>query len=555
MKHENGQYADIAITGAAIIDGSGAPRRLGSVLVKDAEILEVGEELSAPVSASRVIDATGLVVAPGFIDTHIHSDVDLLWNRQHAATLRQGVTTHILGQDGMSYAPLSGANLVSYRKYLAAVNGMPAIQWDWTSVAEFRKCFDETVAVNTAYQVPHGTVRFEVTGMSPQPMRGGDLAAACDLVRASFEQGAVALSTGLSYFPGSFADTEELVALCEIASEFDRPYVTHLRSVFAGERFDPLDEALGIARRTGVKLHVSHYRTTPATVGRASELLAKLDDAYRDGVDVSLDTYPYLYGSGPLHIGLPPWAFEGGLAKTLQRLADGALRPALVDGIENSLADLDGRLTHVPAAPWYEGRQLRDVASERGQSIPELACDLLLENELDVTYHLGTDRLLRDTVANAQFEHDCLEVLERPYSMVGSDGIYVGRNPHERAFGTFPRLLRIAREHDFSLEKMVQRMTLAAAERFSLPGRGILKPGAAADLVVFDPALVREGATPAEPRRGPVGIVMVLVNGEIAVDNGAVTGIFAGRALCPASASASDQTAHSPRATSTVVRR
>jgi N-acyl-D-amino-acid deacylase len=524
---------DIAIVGATIVDGSGAAPRMGTVLVKDGKVLEVTEGRAAPSGASRVIDATGLVAAPGFIDTHIHSDVDLLWNRQHAGTLMQGITTHILGQDGMSYAPLSASNLAAYRKYLAAVDGAPPIQWDWTSVAEFRERFDKTVAANTAYLVPHGTVRFEVAGMSPLPMRGRELAAACDLVRSSLAEGAVGLSTGLSYFPGSFSDTEELAALCEVAREFGRPYVSHLRSVFAAERFDPVDEALTLARRTGVKLHVSHYRTTPATIGRVTEVLDKLDRAFDDGLDVSLDTYPYLYGSGPLHIGLPPWAFEGGVEQTLERLADPALRPSLVRGIENNLADLDGRLTNVPASPWYEGRQLRDVAAERGQSIAELACDLLLENELDVTYHLGTDSLLADAQANMQFENDCLEVLDRPYSMVGSDGIYVGRNPHERAYGTFPKLLRLAREHGFALEKMVHRMTKAAAERFSLPGRGVLKEGGAADIVLFDPITVRERATPATPRRSPHGIEMVLVNGEIAVDNGAVTGIFGGRALRP----------------------
>lgn len=523
---------DLVIRDVRVLDGRAGPPRSASICVDGARISEIRES-TAPVHGRQVIEGRGLVAAPGFVDAHVHSDVDLLWNRQHAASLLQGVTTHVLGQDGLSYAPLSPDNLRRYRPYLAPINGDPAISWDWSSVGDFRRRFDGSVALNTAYLVPHGTVRFEASGMHPAPLVGSQLDAMCSLVEEAFEQGAAGLSTGLSYFPGSYADTEELVALCHLARKYERPYVTHLRTVFPGDRFDPMDEALEIARRTGVSLHISHYRTTVATVGRADEVMAKLDAAHEEGIEVSFDMYPYLYGSGPLYIALPPWAFEGGLDATLDRLADPRQRPALVRGIESNVITIEGAFTHVPHHPEYVGRSLPDVAAERGCSVADLVCDLLLEEKLEVMFHQGTPEIMADRARLEQFERDVFELLDRPYAMVGSDGVFLGRVPHERGFSSFPRLLRMAREHRFPLEKLVNRCSTVAAERFGLTDRGALEPGMAADVVLFDPATVRETSTPDRPRRGPEGVPVVIVNGQVVVDEGNVTGLLAGRALAP----------------------
>lgn len=537
VRVENGNHerqADLVISDVLIIDGKGLAPRHGSILVKDGVIVEVDYTNPLRSDGQRVIEGKRSVAAPGFIDTHIHSDVDLLWNRQHAATLSQGVTTHILGQDGLSYAPLSQANLALFREYLSPVNGLPPISWNWSSVAEFRERFDRKVSVNTAYLVPHGTLRFEISGMSQSLLDKNSLDSMCALLRKSLEEGGAGFSTGLSYFPGSYADTSELIALCRVLKEFDRPYVTHTRSVFSHGYVEPIAEAVNIARETGVKVHISHWRTTGETVGHVDQMMATIDAAYNEGVDITLDTYPYFYGSGPLYIGLPAWAFEGGLKDTLARLANPDLRQALITGIEENKIDVSQvMLTYLRNQPEYAGIELPDLASRRHQSIPDLICDLLLDNELDVGEHMGTKGMLENESLMRMSEADCLNILDRPYTMIGSDGIYVGRSPHERGFGTFARLIRLAREHKFPLEKLINRMSSSAARRFSLQGRGIIEAGAAADLVVFNPLTTRECSSPQYPRRGPIGISLVTVNGEIAVEEGMVTGLFAGRAVSP----------------------
>ncbi|MPZ92740.1 MAG: amidohydrolase family protein [Actinobacteria bacterium] len=521
---------ELVIDSVEIVDGRGGPSWPGAITVRDGRISEVIRGGTDYHRGRRVLNGEGMVAAPGFIDAHQHTDVNLLVDRQHAATLSQGVTTHVIGQDGLSYAPCDRADLDSYKKYVAPINGTP-LSWDWSSVADFRRQFDGTVAVNTAYQVPHGTVRFQVSGMSNAQLVGKALHQACHLLEEAFDQGAVGFSTGLSYFPGSFAHTEEIVALCKVAERRGRPYVTHVRSVFPHGYIDPMEEAIEIARRTGVKLHISHYRTTATTVGRPDEVMAKLDEAYAQGVDITFDMYPYLYGSGPLHIGLPPWAFEDGLQKTLTRLADPRLRDALITGIRQNTVKLEGRFTHVPSHPEYEGRALDEVAGQHGQGVADFVCDLLLEEQLDVTFHQGTPDLLDDQEKNRRFERDCLELLDRPFAMVGSDGIYLGKYPHERGYGTFPRLIRLAREHGFPISKLVNRMTNVPAQRFALADRGVIATGAAADLVVFDPAATRELATVDRPRELPEGISIVVVNGQLALDRGRPTGLMAGRAL------------------------
>ena len=241
---------DLLIRGGVVIDGSGSKTYPADVAISSGRIEYVGPLEGA--QADRVIEAAGVTVVPGFIDSHVHADVMLLHDPQHAAGLCQGVTTEILGQDGLSYAPLSPLNLQLCRRYLAGLNGNPPILWDWSSVAEFRSRFNGTVAVNTAYLIPHNAVRLETTGWRDVPLRGDDLRSAQDIIRRGLDEGAVGFSTGLSYFPGAYSDTDEIVALCRPVAERDSPYVVHLRTVFRAQPFDPVEEALEIGRRSGV---------------------------------------------------------------------------------------------------------------------------------------------------------------------------------------------------------------------------------------------------------------------------------------------------------------
>lgn len=519
---------DIAIVGGEVIDGTGRARFRADVYVKDGKIAAIvrsGEALEA----WETIDAREKVVTPGFIDTHTHSDIMLLWDRQHANGLHQGVTTEVLGQDGLSYAPLGKPNLEMYAKFLAGLNGRPDIPWDWSSVLEYRKKFDGTVAVNTVYQVPHGALRLETVGAGDVPLTGENMKKAKELLDRGLKEGAAAFSTGLSYFPASYSDTEELVELCRTVAENDSLYVTHTRSVYRDEYFDPIVEAIEIAERSGCKLHISHYRTTPQTAGKVEEVMKDIDAAYNRGVDVTAELYPYPSGSGYAVIFLPPFVVDGGYEAALERLADRSLRQRIIEGIERNLIACEGYFTHLRRNVTYVGRSFAEVAAERDQSVPDMICDILLEEELEVGFYSTPP--FDDPETWEQINKDALELLSRPYYMVGSDGIPLGKNPHPRAFGTFPRLLRFCREYGFPLETMVNRMTLTPATRFGLKDRGVVAEGKAADLVVFDPRRVTDTATYQLSRSAPVGISHVLVNGEVAVRDEKVTGIFAGRAL------------------------
>lgn len=527
---------DILIKNGTVIDGTGRPGRRADVGINGDRIAAVGDLSGPDVTAGTVIDAAGKVVCPGFIDTHVHSDLMLLADPVHEAALRQGVTTEILGQDGLSYAPLSAENLRAYRRYLAGLNGNPDLPYTWSTVAEFRACFDRTVAVNTAYLVPHGAVRLEAVGFRDVPLVGEALERARRLLAQSLEAGAVGFSTGLSYYPCSWADTEELVELGKVAARYDRPYVTHLRTVFRGEPFDPVEEALEVGRRAGVKVHFSHFRTGPLTAGQVERLLAPIDRAKAEGVDCTLETYPYPTGSSQGVMFLPPWAHDGGPDALLARLRDPEARRRLAREIDYAyLGSARGArgwhelvFSYLPKNSELVGLTFAEAARRRGQEVPELLCDLLLEEE----FRVGFWGLPPEPEVWAQIDRDIMALLSRPDYMVGSDAIWVGQRPHPRAYGCFARILGpLRRRFGVPLELLINRMTAVPAARFGLTGRGVLAPGKFADVVVFDPEAITDTSTYEDPRRPAVGVGWVLVNGQPALAGGKPTGILAGRAV------------------------
>jgi N-acyl-D-amino-acid deacylase len=524
---------DLVVSGGTVVDGSGAPGYRADVGVEGETIAAIGDLGRA--EARRVIDATGLVVSPGFVDPHTHAEGALLTDPQHAMGLRQGITTELLGIDGMSYAPLSGPNYRLYRRWLSGLLGDPPEDLDMSSVAAFRRHYHRKVAVNTAYLVPFATVRLEVLGFRDAPLRGPELDAARRLVSDGLEQGAVGFSTGSKYYPGPWGETAELIALCEPVRAAGAVYMCEPRSANLERAHggSGVAEALEVARRTGVRLHFAHYRTAPETAGRIDTIMRLIDPAKAEGLDVTFDIYPYPAGSSIAVSYVPAWAQEGGPMVILRRLADPGDRRRIAAALDQDasipLAQLVCSYAGKDAA--LEGMSLADLAARRGgRSLGEALCDLLLSQDLAVGHVAAPPR---STALWRQVSRDSMALLARADYMVCSDITPAGSMPHPRSYGAFPRFLgRLRREFGgLSLEAMVHRMTDRPARRFGLTRRGRVERGCFADLAVFDADRVIDTATYDDPRRFPVGIPFVVVNGQVAVDHERLTGVLAGQAI------------------------
>jgi N-acyl-D-amino-acid deacylase len=527
---------DLLIRHGTVVDGTGGPSIRADIGVSAGRIDAIGD--LRPAKARREIDASGLVVAPGFVDTHTHTEGVLLGDPQHANGLRQGITTEIVALDGVSYAPLSGPNYRLYRRYLAGLLGDPPEDLDTSSVAAFRAAFHERVAVNVAYLVPHGALRLEALGFRDTALTGGPLAAAKRALRQGLDDGAVGLSSGLNYYPCAWCDTDELVELAKVVRYAGSRHVIELRYRGTGRAFADggVEEAMEVGRRSGASIHLAHYRTQPETAGGVDALMAPVDRARSDGVDVTFDIYPYPTGSSyPLSY-LPPWAQEGGPDAILERLADPATRERIVEYLDRE-HDLRGGtpigavvFSYVPGEPSLEGAMLRDVASERGTSLGAALCDLLLEHDHRLGYCIA---IPQSTGRWRQVGRDAIALLARPDAMACSDITSLGSMCHPRSFGAYPRFLGRLRRAvgGISVETMINRMTDAPARRFGLTGRGRLERGYAADIVAFDAERVIDTATYDDPRQYPVGIPYVIVNGQVAVDGEGCTGVLAGQAV------------------------
>lgn len=523
---------DIIILGGRILDGSGGPGFMADIGISEGRFKVVGNLSQA--EAGRIIDARGYAVSPGFIDTHTHSEGSLLLDPQHANGLRQGITTEFLGIDGMSYAPLSHDNYLTYRQWLSGLLEYPPEDLDMSSVSAFRSNYDLKVAVNTVYMVPNGTVRLEAVGFRDVPLVGESMEKVKRLVIEGMEQGAVGFTTGSSYYPGPWTNTEELVEICKTVRELGGVYMVEPRQVNLERAFGGggVTEALEIARRSGVPIHFAHHRTVPQTAGHVVDLMAEIDLAKAEGVDVTLDIYPYPSGSSIPVAYLPSYAQDGGPYALLKRLGDESERKKLVYHLENEhnrpLEEVV--FSYLPRNNHLEGMSLPDIARDTGESLGEALCRLLLEEELTVGY------IWPPPVSTAlwyQVSRDCMELLSRPDYMVCSDITPAGSMPHPRSYGAFPRFLgRLRREFGMlTLEQMIQRMTDNPARRFGLSRRGRIKKGYFADVVVFDPEHVVDTATYDNPCQFPIGIPYVVVNGQVAVDNERCTGVLAGRAI------------------------
>ena len=527
---------DVVIRNGQVIDGTGRPAVRCDIGIRDGRVDAVGD-LSAA-EAQRSIDATGLTVAPGFVDTHTHSEGDLLVNPQHEYGIRQGITTEIFGLDGVSYAPLSREHYLMYRRYLAGLLGDPPEDIDTTTVAAFRANYHQRVAVNTAYLVPHGAIRLATLGFRDAPLFGPALIAAERLVRESIDQGAVGLSSGLNYYPGAWSDTAEVTALAKATGLAGGVHVIELRYRGGARGSDPwgVAEAIEVGLRSGARIHLAHHRIQPETAGDLDALMGALDGAIASGLDCTFDIYPYPTGSSFPAAYLPSWAQEGGPDAILEHLRDPSERARIAEYLDREYGSRGGIalerfvFSYLPRQPELEGAALREIAEDRRVSMGTALCDLLLAEELKVGFCISVPESMSRW---RQVSKDAMQLLARPDYMICSDITPLGGMPHPRSYGAFPRFLgRLRRAFGgLTLEQMVHRCTDVPARRFGLAGRGQLAPGYWADVVVFDADRLMDNATYDDPRQFPSGIAHVLVNGRIAVENERVTGVLAGHAV------------------------
>lgn len=518
---------DVVIRNGRIVDGSGNPWFYGDLGVRG-ERIEAIDDLSAA-TATRVIDARGKIVCPGFMDVHALSDVMLLAEPEHEGKIRQGITSELLGNDGLSYAPVTPPLLQELRRYLAGLYGNPDIAWDWRSVGDYLARFDGRVAVNVAYLIPQCVLRLAAMGWQRRSPDAGEIAAMQALIGQGMEDGAVGLSTGLSYPPNSYAGRDELIRLCRAVARHQGIYVTHMRNYF-DRIFEALEEAIRIGREAQLPVMISHLKIgSPRHRGRAGEILALIERARREGVDVTMNCYPYQAGSGPMFRLLPDWSAEGGPDAMAARLSRPTTRREIAAHFRE--ADFDWRACAISAVgseanKGLEGQTFDRAIRDSGKEPVDFICDLLLEEEFEASIvNFAGDE--EETAA------DIKAVMTHPATMVCTDGLLVGRSPHPRTFGSFSRYLRLyAREQRaLSWEEAIRKITSLPAQRLRLPTRGLLKRGFMADVVVLDPERISERSTFEEGRRHATGIDHVLVNGRLTLDDGRHTGARAGRAL------------------------
>jgi len=531
---------DLLLRGGTVVDGTGGPARPADVGVLGDRILAIGElDSIADAEVASVLDVRGRVVAPGFIDPHGHSDGSLFLDGALASHLHQGFTTQLSGNCGESLAPITdvGRELVDLA---LRANDLEA---HWTTFAEYLdRVAEQPLGPNVAFLVGHGTIRGSVMGAEARPATPPELAAMVAALGAALDAGAIGLSSGLIYAPGMHAPPDELETLAAATARRGGLYATHMRNEAAG-LFRSLEEAIATVRAAGegARLQVSHLKCGSRTVwGRAGDAVALLEAARADGLDVAADQYPYTAAGTTLATILPPALQALGVDACVEALADPHLRDVVraeiaggVSGWENVAVDPGWaglRISNAASRPEWAGRSIQELADEGHADPADLAFDVLVEDRLDVS-----------VLIDCMSEPDVEAIMAVPWIAVCTDAegrrpghpILDAGRPHPRTYGTTARVLgRYVRERGVqSLEVAVARLSSVPAARLGLRDRGVIREGAIADLVVFDPETVVEGAIDTAPARYPVGIDHVVVNGRLAIRDGAETGERPGRLL------------------------
>ena len=523
---------DLLIRGGEVLDGTSAPARRADVGVQRDRVAAVGDLSDA--TAAEVIDASGRVVTPGFIDVHAHTDVVATLDERAPdvalAGVRQGVTTEVCGNCGFSMFPTLPERKEGFAHHTATLFGDLPVHETFASYREWADALP--LVANLAPLVGHGSIRAGVIGFDARQPSDAELAEMERLADEVFAGGAVGLSTGLIYPPGLYSETSEIVALARVAARHGRLYTSHMRD--ESDHVDrAIDEAITIGRESGAPVQISHHKVAGRpNWGRSEQTLAQIDAARSSGVDVMCDVYPYTAGSTSLSAVLPPYAHDGGTDALLERLRSPSERARMARDIDTGLEGWQDLVrpvgwesvvvSNVAKLPECEGRSIADIAETEGKSPADAAFDLLLAADGAVLM-----------VIHMMHEEDVRRILAAPFAMVGSDGVPVPGKPHPRLAGTFARVLgHYARDAAvFDLPEAVHRMTGMPARRFGLSDRGEIAEGKVADLVVLDPSTVRDQSTYEDPLLPPVGVDAVVVAGKLVIRDGTDLGVRAGRVL------------------------
>ena len=531
------QTFDVLIRKGRVVDGSGSPWYYADVGIRGDSIVAMGRLGEA--TAHRVIDAPGLTVVPGFIDMHAHSDYTLLVDGRAESKILQGVTTEILGESS-SAAPRSGSAAQKLRKRPPRAG---PVKTDWTTFDEyFQRLLASGISVNIASYVGSGQVRMVVMGAENRKPSESELSRMDELVEQAMRDGALGVSSALSYVPNTFMSTAEIVRLCRIAARHGGIYATHLRRQDVEMRAG-VAEALEVGEKAGIPVHIFHYKVKhPQMWGKLSEFSALIEQARTRGLAVTADLYPYIAGVTGLSASLPPRFLEGGTDKMLERIKSPEVRAQIRHDIENGLPDWENEVAEAggwdrmvisavqqPENKKYEGKSLEELSRATGKDPVDAMCDLLLSENGRVT-------IIQFAAADADLER----AIRLPWTTIGSDGTamhperfpWLGK-PHPRHYGTYPRVLgRYVREKKLlSFPEAIRKMTSLPAQTLGFLDRGLLRPGMKADIVLLDPDRVLDHATFENPQQFPVGIEYVLVNGTVVAEGGRHTGARPGRIL------------------------
>jgi N-acyl-D-aspartate/D-glutamate deacylase len=496
---DNGKAYDVVLAGGTIVDGLGNPRFHGDVGIKGSRMVAISADGLSADDADLVVDVSGLIIAPGFIDNHSHSQTTIHEHPLAENFTRQGITTLIASlHSGDQPWPLD--------EYAASLQ----------------------IAPNIGFFAGHSWARTQILGMENRPPDHDELQAMRDLVEESMRQGALGLSTGLLYVPANYAETEEVIELAKVAAQHGGIYVTHMRNEASG-LIDSVNETIRIAEEANIPAHINHHKVVGAAQWGQSELtLALIDAARENGIDITHDLYPYTASSTRSAVLFPQWSLAGGAGEFARRIADPEqnqlIREEMRDIIMNDRTGSDLRRIQfrvLYSDESYNGKRLADLAADRG--LPndlETGIDLIIELQQKGGFSV---------IFHAMDEADVIRILKHPLAMIETDGDPVSYGdgfPHPRSYGAFPRILsRYVRELGvLTLEEAVRKMTSMAADQYNQRERGRIVAGAYADLVVFDADTIHDEATYEDPHRYPTGIHHVIVNGRFVIRSGALTG-------------------------------